>query len=389
MKKSWLKRLCYSLAMSGTLVILFQNCGPAQLTSQGETLATSTSPAYSDPSSTSSTSSTPTPTPSSTPTTIAPCAPLPSSNFVVNVKNSGALGNGLADDTAAIQSAINQVAGTGGTVFVPAGTYMINALTSVNLGSNMTLRLDAGAELQAIANNATTYTVVAIYDKSNVNIVGGTVSGERNAHIGTSGQWGMGIKINGGTNIVVENTTVRNAWGDGLYVGFGTVSTTSTNVSLCSVKASNNRRQGLAIITVNGLLVQNSIFENSNGTAPSAGINFAPSRAISNVIIKNSQIVSNQGLAIFGYDGSTATISNIAIEANKISNNGGGIQLPFVTNSRITNNTISDSVNLGIHLYLGATGNTVSNNDITVTGAAAGRALLIDPGNTVIDNTLR
>jgi len=50
------------------------------------------------------------------------CATAPKSPLVVNVKDKGAKGDGHTDDTAAIQAAIDEVAGTGGTVLVPKGT---------------------------------------------------------------------------------------------------------------------------------------------------------------------------------------------------------------------------------------------------------------------------
>lgn len=46
---------------------------------------------------------------------------------VVNVKEFGAKGDGLTDDTAAIQAAINALASAGGEVFFPAGTYVISS----------------------------------------------------------------------------------------------------------------------------------------------------------------------------------------------------------------------------------------------------------------------
>ncbi len=50
----------------------------------------------------------------------------------VSVKDFGAVGNGLTDDTAAIQAAINFVASlSGGVVFVPRGTYLISAALSI------------------------------------------------------------------------------------------------------------------------------------------------------------------------------------------------------------------------------------------------------------------
>jgi hypothetical protein len=53
----------------------------------------------------------------------------------VSVKDFGAVGDGVADDTAAIQAAIAQ-AGNGGSVFFPAGTYRTTSTTD---GSNRTL----------------------------------------------------------------------------------------------------------------------------------------------------------------------------------------------------------------------------------------------------------
>jgi hypothetical protein len=47
---------------------------------------------------------------------------------VVSVKDFGATGNGIADDTAALQNAVNSGAGT---VFIPAGTYKVTQTISV------------------------------------------------------------------------------------------------------------------------------------------------------------------------------------------------------------------------------------------------------------------
>lgn len=44
--------------------------------------------------------------------------------FYLNVKNYGAVGNGVADDTAAIQSAHNAAVATGAALFFPAGNYL-------------------------------------------------------------------------------------------------------------------------------------------------------------------------------------------------------------------------------------------------------------------------
>lgn len=50
------------------------------------------------------------------------------SDLVVNVKTYGAKGNGVADDSSAIQSAIDSIKTTGGTIFFPYGTYMVGSI---------------------------------------------------------------------------------------------------------------------------------------------------------------------------------------------------------------------------------------------------------------------
>lgn len=63
---------------------------------------------------------------------------------VVSVKDYGALGNGVNNDTSAFQSAIDAVnAAGGGTVVVPAGNYRIES--TINMKSNVTVTCATGA----------------------------------------------------------------------------------------------------------------------------------------------------------------------------------------------------------------------------------------------------
>ena len=194
------------------------------------------------------------------------CAPAPTSATVVSVKDTGARGDGSTNDTAAIQAAINQVAGTGGTVLVPDGTYMVDAAVSVKLGSNMTFRMTSAATLRAIPNALEGYYIVKIEGQTDVNMVGGTVQGERYAHTGPggpdagneAGEWGMGVTIAASKNVYIEGVTAKECWGDGFYqAGYPGP---SYNIHLCSVVADHNRRQGLSIENVDGMVVRDSVF---------------------------------------------------------------------------------------------------------------------------------
>jgi polygalacturonase len=70
------------------------------------------------------------------------CVEAPTSALVINVRDKGAKGDGETDDTAAIQAAIDEVGGTGGTVLVPKGTYTVDAVGKkrLTLKGDMTLK---------------------------------------------------------------------------------------------------------------------------------------------------------------------------------------------------------------------------------------------------------
>jgi len=314
--------------------------------------------------------------------------PAPTSGLVVNVKNTGAAGNGSTDDTATIQAAINTVAGTGGVVLVPSGTYMINALASLNLKSNMTLLMQ-GATLQAIPNASARYNIINIDNISNVKVIGGTLKGERANHQGATGEWGTGIRIATSANVVIEGVASQDNWGDGFYVGSSDgQSQGSSNVLLCGVISNNNRRQGLSIVAANGMVVKNSIFSNTNGTAPEGGIDIEPNvgNTVNNVQILNSVMSNNNGAGIqVGVPSAIAAVGNtmisgVVIKGNISTNNGvingalPGIIIANTSGHQIINNNVFNNLQDGIELMYGASNNIVRNNITVNNGTVANPA---------------
>ena len=258
----------------------------------------------------------PAPAHSDAPTT---CAPPPASTLTVNVKDRGAKGDGQTDDTASIQAAIDEVKGTKGTVLVPKGVYMIDAVKKrLKLRDEMTLKLAEGAVLKAIPNDAGKYSILTIDRASNVWVIGGTLEGDREQHQGKRGEWGHGIRIGkGAKNITVSNVISKKMWGDGFYVQ------DAEDVRFCGVTAEGNRRQGLSVIQVDGLLVLNSVFKNTHGAQPSAGIDFEPNRVeqkIANVRIVGSKFIDNSGPGIL-VAGKKARVTKIEMTRNTFRNN--------------------------------------------------------------------
>jgi parallel beta-helix repeat protein len=269
-------------------------------------------------------------------------APPPTSNLVVNVRDTGARCDGVTDDTAAIQRAIDQVGGTGGTVLVPAGTCLITHQTtwpsaSLILKSNMTFKMEPGAVIKMKPSSSGMYTLLYMANVSNVNIVGGKLLGERHQHLTPGnnayttpksegcpipedcwGQWGYGIWVDyGSRNIYVDGVESREMWGDGLAVS-GAGGGKAFNVNVYNFTADDNRRQGMSIMDVDGMVVRNSVFKNTWGHSPISGIDIEPmahDTGTNNILIEGNTFDHNRGAGLL-LSGVIGKSNNITVKNN-------------------------------------------------------------------------
>jgi polygalacturonase len=308
----------------------------------------------------------------------------------VNVRNFGATGNGSTDDTKAIQAAIDALPSSGGTVAVPDGTYMINALTGISLRSHTRLSLASGAALKAIGNSAERSWVVKVWNVNNVEIVGGGVIGERNSHHGTTGEWGYGINISASNLVYVHDITVQDCWGDGLLIGaigWGKDMVMSTNVTLNRVKSENNRRQGMSITPANRVYVVNSSFTGTHGTAPQSGIDIEPRAEgwASQVRLENTTLSNNVGNGLEVHHNVDAlSLYKVTAENNK----GFGVYTGGPTNTSINASTLSQNYLFGVDISADTSAVTIAGNTIDYNGDAwyyAHGKSIFTPGTTPRD----
>ncbi len=332
-----------------------------------------------------------------------PCITAPASAQIFNVKDApyGAKGDGVTDDTAALQRAVNAAAGTGGTVSVPAGTYMVNAVGTSNQGivlkSNLTFAMAAGAELKAIPNASANYAILLASAVNHVTLTGGTLTGERGAHSGSTGEWGHGLSIGGGSQAIkVVGLTVKECWGDGIYVGL------ASDLTFCSVVADHNRRQGMSITAANHVQIRSSSFKNTAGTLPECGIDLEPNSGdtVNDVLITGCTFTNNAGGGLqdgvpIAFTGLSQTLS-VVVDGNTFTGNGvgtlsssprSGIEVSNVAGHRITNNTVTLTTGNGILLRNGVTGTTVSGNTVT-NNTQHGIFEYLSSGNAISGNTV-
>lgn len=206
----------------------------------------------------------------------------------------------------------------GGTVYVPShsSSYMIDSLTSILAKNNVRLLLEKGAVLEAIANDATHYSVIKVENVVNFSISGGKIVGDRNSHLGVEGEWGHGVNITGSTDVSVDNIEIEDCWGDGIYIGRTYTQAYCKNVDIRRIKLDNNRRQGISIVSAIDLTIDSGRIQNTNGTAPADGIDIEPNDNtdyLQNITIRKITTEDNEG------DGIKIFLGNYKLSKNEIS----------------------------------------------------------------------
>jgi parallel beta-helix repeat protein len=298
----------------------------------------------------------------------------------INVRDKGARGDGKHDDTAAFQAAVDALPTSGGTIHVPTGTYLIDAVVSVNLRSRMHLEMAPDAKLMAIPNSQKRSYVLYAYKVQDVEISGGEIVGERTRHLGKEGEWGHGIQIRGASRISVRNIRIADCWGDGVCIGGADKqqATPSEDVFIAGVISTGNRRQGLSIGRSRKVRVYDSEFSNTYGTNPQYGIDIEPDRpgGASDIVIENCVVRDNRGGGIQIF----RRVTDVTIKDCTIENNGGrGILAVGAVNGLITGNRISGNGLVGVALRQQSAGfqirdNQFDGNDAKHPGKARVRA---------------
>lgn len=298
----------------------------------------------------------------------------------VSVKDFGAVGDGVTDDTATIQAALDSLT-NGGIAVVPASanSYMINAITSIKPLSNTSLVIEKGATLEAIANSSDNYQVVHIDSVTNVEIVGGgTIKGERTGHTGSTGEGGMCIRTDNASNVMISGLELTEGWGDGIYIGG--LGGNSSNIFILKNRIHNNRRNNISVVDGNYGVISGNVIYNANGTNPETGIDLEPGKNenVRNWSVTGNTVYDNNNsgiVAVTPWEPAVSIVRDITISGNTVYSNGNvGISVGRMLACTVAGNTCNDNTNYGIQVTSGVhkdtnevAGNGVT-SDITVSG---------------------
>lgn len=194
----------------------------------------------------------------------------------VDARNFGAEGDGTTDDTAAIQAAIDSLSTTGGTVFLPRGTYKVTdagSSTAISLTTTNVVIRGAGEGSTTVQLSGTAAHVFGVTGAGCI-VEHLTVNG------GANGDYSIathGIRIQG-TSQQVRHVAVTNCRGYGIGVGQSDGSTVTglriddvriTNTGNDSIDTKNRADANADIIYSR---INASTWGQNSGSATQAGI---------------------------------------------------------------------------------------------------------------------
>ena len=117
-------------------------------------------------------------------------------------------------------------------------------------------------------------------------------------------EWRMGLSFNGCTHILVEGLRIESSGGDGIYIGTTGQQQYCKDVTIRDVTCFDNHRQGISVIGAEDLLIENSRFANTWGTAPGAGIDLepdSPTQRLVNIVVRDCTFEDNEGHEVLVY----------------------------------------------------------------------------------------
>lgn len=168
----------------------------------------------------------------------------------ISVKDYGAIGDGVADDAQAIQSALNALKNTGGIIYFPTGIYKISV--PVLFYSKQTLLFESGAVLMQgaeIDSLLRSYCETSYTGYSGVHdclIYGATFDGENYTTNNTL------VGIGHTKNVTFERCTFRNAYGE--WHDLEINSSYNVKIKDCDFEGERKTAQNAELIQIDGAL---------------------------------------------------------------------------------------------------------------------------------------
>jgi hypothetical protein len=273
--------------------------------------------------------------------------------LVLNVKDFGAAGLGSstsAKDTAAIQAAINSLPATGGIIYVPTGSYTLNASLTVpaTILTGFKFYGAGWSSILTIANGVNDYALKFLESSSGIN--GAEVGYMKIDCNGTNQTGGGGIDAFGATCCYFDYLWLHTPYNEGIHIHGGTlignfgIQSYVTNCLFDNGSSVAGNGRGLSLDSTDQITIIGNVFREMGGTSGSDAV------------------------CIRDTNGSNTIMGNIFGNNNGAHVGGGGIKT-YASYNRIVGNQF-DSL-AGTNVALLAFGNIVTDNNFLNVGKSA------------------
>jgi len=222
----------------------------------------------------------------------------------ISVKNFGAIGDGITNDTVAVQNAINSFSA----VYFPSGTYLLNTVT---LKSNSFLFGDGSATIikQNTITGSSYGTFFADSASSSATVDNIVIRDMRiqspNIVTPVFSEFQHLVSLNGVKNVLIENVDFIGFYGDGLLIGSGAIAgqerhNTNVTVRSCFFDGINKQnRNGISVIDCDGMVIDGNYFTRTTKSTMPGAIDIEPDSYTFH-IVKDFKIINNKFYDIGG-----------------------------------------------------------------------------------------
>lgn len=186
--------------------------------------------------------------------------------------------------------------------------------------------------IMMLPNAFTNYYIIELKGE-NIQLHGrGDIVGDKHTHIGTQGEWGMGVQITRCKNVDIYDFTIKDCWGDCIYIG-----SESTDVRINNCILIHGRRQGISITSADNVNISNCKISKVGGSAPQYGIDIEPNKGgkVDNVIIENVEIFDCYGGILTYGKAENAQIGSVVIKGCKVYDCAAKYPLNFQTGQSV------------------------------------------------------
>ena len=300
----------------------------------------------------------------------------------VSVKDFGAVGDGVTDDTAAIQGAISGVdAGT--KIFFPEGTYVVGAIevtkaltfngpATINLsGTNAGFELKASMsslcfkDLTFVGDGVTGNNHRAIWHTQTY-----TISDVRIENLNVS-SCVQGIDLGGVDDILITGCTIKSSAGSASGQGYGIVAGSSTKTKIIGNHFEDNGRHAIYVRSGEDIAISSNTFLD-HATTSSSGLQTVNLIGAINATVDSNQFKNCEARSIkVDDDTDTSTPSrNVVVSNNTFYNTSGDEGGLYIGASTPSATSFQENV-------------IVSGNAFYMSPARTGGCILISQGKTV------